>query len=113
MTTLSLRPLSPPAFGDRTTREKWEQECKQAKRAGRERHARFIVAPRMHLSTARGVLPPGTEVFETSDFDGFGYRYPSDDGTPELVPLRADQAIQRAVDYGVVLDCFERASAVG
>jgi hypothetical protein len=99
-----IKNLTQLQFGERGTQDKWHNECREAKAAGRERGARYIVAPRHSLPSESGLISAGTEVF-SYNFDGFSFPYAGADGT-EQVPISRADALQRALDRGIVLDCW-------
>jgi hypothetical protein len=98
-----IKNLTPMVWGDRDTPERWREECRTARAAARERGARYVVAPRHSLPSEGGLIVAGTEV-HPENFDGFTSPYPGDDGT-EQIPLSRADALQRAIDCGIVLEC--------
>jgi hypothetical protein len=98
------RILAEITFGNRDTRDAHRLEVQQARREARARGARYVVSPRHCLPTDRGLLNAGTEVSE-SDFEGFSAPYP---GEERGIPLRPDQALERAVACGVCIDARRR-----
>ncbi len=98
-----IRHLTPMTWGDRTTRERWLVECREARAAARGK-ALFIVAPRHSVATERGLLSGGAAI-DVTDFVGFTKSYTKDDGTTGQSPLTPEEALQRAIDFGIVLDC--------
>jgi hypothetical protein len=99
-----IKNLTSVTFGDRATRDKYRAECIQAKAAGKARGDRYVVAPRHSLPSERGLLVAGTAVTE-ADFEGFTSPYPGDDGVEQL-RLTAPEALDRAIDLGIVLRCL-------
>jgi hypothetical protein len=95
------RMLAEITFGDRETRDAHRAEVQAARREARKRGVHYVVSPRHSLPTERGLLTAGTEVRPDRDFEGFAAPYP---GEERGIPLRPDQALERAVACGVVLD---------
>lgn len=98
------RNLTPMTWGDRATRERWLVECREARAAA---SSAFIVAPRHSVVTDRGLLSAGAPI-NVTDFVGFTKSYTGDDGTTVQMPLTPEDALQRAIDFGIVLDCSLR-----
>jgi hypothetical protein len=98
-----IKHLTQVQFGERSMHERWRNECREAKAAGRERGARYIVAPRHTLPSENGLIVAGTEV-HPHDFDGFSSPYSGDAGT-EQIRMSREHALERAVERGIVIDC--------